>query len=1128
MTNFIKKVIRASAGTGKTYRLSLEYIGLLLKFKEHGIHFSEILVITFTNKATAEIRQRIFEQLEEIINQTKEGKVLCEHLKSILDVSVDQDDLIVLKSVYEEMLMNKSLVQISTIDAFTHKIFQTIIGPYLGLNNFEIENRLSEELLKELYQFVLQPKSLILLKKFFQRSDRRTIGNYENLIKSIIESRWVFHFIELQTKNRPYDNVPAEYADEVLANFREKFNNVVDQVQNYVSLKKSSLTARDIVKKEIFEIFFKNNRNIMVMDLGKVIEEKLQNESFIIENQKILFDKNPFWNANRLYKSNVDKEQGQLLKDELNFAFELLAEYVFYKELLPEEKEIQQLCQIILAKYDEIKFREKSFTYNDISYYTFKYLYDPELSLIDHNYVTNSFYEHLATRFRFILIDEFQDTSVIQFKILLPIIKEVISGYGLKDYGGTIAVGDEKQSIYGWRGGERDLLLQMPGILAECDEATLNTSFRSDEILMAFFNRLYSEPDLYEQLKEKQIDWFYNNVEAFHKNKSGYVQVNYRNFSNSKNDNNNINQEEGAIRELIEKELYPLFKQNKLSRQGTAILARKNKDLLQMANILDELGLNYILESSTSILFHRAVKPILYLFKYLAYKDIYDLLIFFRSDLVLINTIELKEIGLTYRDFDKKEFHQSAFFAKLKHIPAVNKLNSFIKNSFSSTSSIDKPYIYQNIDLLNFTRRFLEEYNVTGIFNLENEIKNINLFLEIISDFENSNLNYSKNLYGFLRWCEEIEQDEKYQQVGLESIDAIKLLSIHKAKGLEFENVFLYWNLTPRNASSSGRLNSYLKYETDYSNLSNYVLTYNYDNIMPFCKSRNLYQQKKIREAIEELNTFYVASTRAKSNLFLYFSFQKSGGIKKLFDNIQKDEHVTVIKLISRSIYQLYQNKNLVKTDTPNYILGRAGKLDRKKEAGETIEKKDYNFIKHFLEPDRAQYLKLDEDKIEKEKRIDYQRVFISEKTVQTGIVVHYYLSFIKFNTKQEREYAEAKTISNYGGLVSRNEIKSLINKIVIFISQNPDLFSPTKWDKVFTEHTIFTHQGQEFRVDRLMVNENEKEVKIIDYKTGEFYENKQVENYKKIIENIEFIKNGGYQVSGEFVEIDLSHIDQA
>ena len=127
--------------------------------------------------------------------------------------------------------------------------------------------------------------------------------------------------------------------------------------------------------------------------------------------------------------------------------------------MLSEENDLFHVIDFLLEQYDKLLFRDKIFTHDDISYYTFRYLYDPDLSLIEADYVSNLFYEYLSTYTRFVLIDEFQDTSIIQYKILLPIIREVISGAGVKEYGGAIIVGDEKQSIYGWRGGERDLLL---------------------------------------------------------------------------------------------------------------------------------------------------------------------------------------------------------------------------------------------------------------------------------------------------------------------------------------------------------------------------------------------------------------------------------------------------------------------------------------------------------------------------------------------------------------------------------------------------------------------------------------------------------------------------------------------
>ena len=127
MENFEKKVIRASAGTGKTYRLSLEYIGLLLKFRNYGIRFSEILVITFTKKATAEIRERIFAHLQAIIERTDDGLKLCDNMRDIFDVNVTDADIDYLQHVYHEMLMNKHLVQISTIDSFTNTDRKSVV-----------------------------------------------------------------------------------------------------------------------------------------------------------------------------------------------------------------------------------------------------------------------------------------------------------------------------------------------------------------------------------------------------------------------------------------------------------------------------------------------------------------------------------------------------------------------------------------------------------------------------------------------------------------------------------------------------------------------------------------------------------------------------------------------------------------------------------------------------------------------------------------------------------------------------------------------------------------------------------------------------------------------------------------
>ena len=891
MENFIKKVIRASAGTGKTYRLSLEYIGLLIKFHQQNVHFKEILVITFTRKATAEIRERIFCHLDEIIyNRKGDRDQLCENLKQYVGIEIGDAERKVLEEIYHEMLLNKNQVHISTIDSFTNLIFKTVISPYLGIMEYSIQSAQDEDVLSEIYETILEEDNFQLLEDFFFRTGRRKISDYKKLIESIINRRWIFRLIEQSPVSREAAAVNSQIANELLDDFRTQMTAILDEFQRYLNSYKSGKLARDVIKKDIFDIIFDKDEAAPVALVQDTFEQKLSDENFLKENSKTILDKksNPFWKGNRVFGKAQEKPQGEELKKKLNTALERFADWVLVTCALPEEADIREFARRILRKYDEIKFREKVFTYSDISFYTFNYLYQPALSLIDekNDYVSNLFYEYLSTFVRFILIDEFQDTSIIQFKILLPIIKEIISGYGSKDYGGVIVVGDEKQSIYGWRDGERDLLLKMPEILSEPQQEQLEISYRSEKNIIEFVNDVFSDEEFHYQLQQMDIDWPYAPVSTIKSDPEGFVQVIFRNISKSRDQESDIEAKEGAIREFIEEELVPLLQEEKISYAKTAILARQNEDLQQVANILDEKGIPYISESSLSVIHHRAVRPILYLFKFLVYKDVYNLLSFLRSDLVLMEPSQLKQVVLAYREFSDDEFSIYALLKKNEHLSAISRLLNFLMNNqliFQEEDSKGKAKTVL-VDLVVFTKNVLEEYNVTGIFPLENDIKNINLFLEIIAQFENSNREYSHDLEGFLEYCDKIKDEEEFQQLGLEMVNAVSLMTIHKAKGLEFENVFLFINLSGASGSTHGSICYYPEYERDYSILKNYILTYNFDFVLPLCRYRELAERQRIRDGIEDLNIFYVAATRTKSNLFIYYTYKNKEGLQNLFE----------------------------------------------------------------------------------------------------------------------------------------------------------------------------------------------------------------------------------------------------
>lgn len=181
-------VLKASAGTGKTYRLSLEYVAALLR----GEDFGKIVVMTFTRKATAEIRERIFEHLEDILAEGAESEVVknLEEIYNDLEVDLSQ-----LEEVYEKMLCNKDQIKVYTIDSFINHIFREAIAPYLGIYSYEIvDDDQNREIVERVFKELLNnPADFKLMEDFLLENVERDIDNYLTLIDRLIKDRWKFY-----------------------------------------------------------------------------------------------------------------------------------------------------------------------------------------------------------------------------------------------------------------------------------------------------------------------------------------------------------------------------------------------------------------------------------------------------------------------------------------------------------------------------------------------------------------------------------------------------------------------------------------------------------------------------------------------------------------------------------------------------------------------------------------------------------------------------------------------------------------------------------------------------------------------------------------------------------------------
>lgn len=1099
----MKRVIKASAGTGKTYRLSLEFINILLQYKEQGISFEEILVITFTRKATAEIRERIFSHLQKIVNGEKDSDQLINALRqNNPSLRLDREAIDYLRKIYENMLVNKGNLNVSTIDAFITKIFNTLIAPYYNISDYKIDPNINDEYLPELFDTLLQDKHKPVFSELFSKTKFRNLKYLQDIIKDIIKNRWIFDYI---TENVSLDESEKQIH---LRNYKSQIEEVLKKFKAFFEKytnEKNILSSswQEYLKQEFYDWLIRvcpealSDSGLSPQTFAEYMKKVYTLPESIEDFSSTLLKGEYFWNGNKLNAPLRKEGLLEELKDDLAYSRDELAEYLFLDKFLPEQEKIKELAKIILSKYDEIKFRDKIFTYDDITYYTYRYLYDPELSLIEKGEVLNIFYEYLSYRIRFILIDEFQDTSIMQWNILRPIINEVTSGYGQKSYGGMVIVGDEKQAIYSWRGGERDLLLRMSDLVSMPQKPEMLTkTYRSNARITEFVNTIFSQ--LSKSKGENSFKWDYSPVQCADTSSSGYIEIHIRNCAKRRSQPFQLSKY-GVYEEMIKDTLFPLLQEEKINIANTAILARKNRELSEISQLLDAYHIPYVTDLSASIFHHRAVKPIMSLLSFFAFDDCTELLRFLRSDYVLMHPNELKKVIQAYTNTSS----HTEFYQQVSEIPIMGKI-----------ATLESNQCY--VSLLEFVKTCLEAFNILNI-SQESDLKNIHRLLEIVAEFETASHSHPHNLVGFIRYCNAIEKQEEYTQVSIEQADAIKLLTIHKSKGLEFDSLFVVVDASGRKGNFTRGLSHYEQFNGDYEELENAALTFNYKNVLAHSPQKSLVTEQEKRDSIEELNTYYVALTRAKSNLFLFFHYSSTSGLENYINNSQDSVPKSVLATIydwtkgklkgEIDIHAVYSDGVPVKTEVeienhPRTIAPKA-----------SSDKSDY-----FAILSHKMLVPLSESTAVQ----DFKSTYVEKRSALKGTVAHYYLAQIKVDKEDIKARARASTVAEYGGVFPASDIEKIIETTDRFIGNNKQYFSSEKWERIFTEYTIFDKNGKEYRIDRLLVNSSEKIVLILDFKTGEEYDKKQIQKYKDVIQQLPIVQQNHYTISAKFLEVEV------
>lgn len=1062
----MKKVIKASAGTGKTYRLSLEYLAALLK----DIDFSEIIVMTFTKKATAEIKNRILEHLRAIINNNPEKKNIISSLKNIYpELEVDKQKL---ELIYRKMILNDEDIKIYTIDAFTNQIFSKGIAPYLSLYNYQIiDESQNQKIIEELLKIILNNENYFLrMQKFLESNSARDLDPYLSFIKDIVNNAWKFMLIKAETKSE----LPQA---EIVPLFEA----------GYQTLKK----VAELRGEEFSSAYFvKDGRPFFEQypELSSVKEK----EQFIYQRRNYLLN-NSYWSGNKLRaKKTAD------LKEKLEYEYQLfrekLAAAVYNQEVIPAEKEIINFAELVLSIYEDLKFKTAKFTHSDISNYTFKYLKDEEIDLLKDGEPSTYLLDLLGGEYKALFIDEFQDTSILQWKILRPLIKKA---------GKFIAVGDEKQSIYGWRGGEKKLFASLEEIIG-AETERLECCYRSDQNIINFLNNFFDQND---------ADWEYHSVKA-NSSRSGLTEVIYGGSSAFYNTNTKtfekLEEEKqeyikvlnSKIKEDLPAEIAADIKQKYADDYGKVnVLARTSSELNTIVESLDAAGVPYILENRNSLL-DAALPRAIYNFLYFAaYRDFYSLLKFLRSDLFRLDNQSLKLI-IKNQQIVKEYFSANYEINSEKNIELLQELD----NQLRTNNEINLIKTFKKIKMIingNYQEIVNFIYQKTKLLQLaENNsltLKNLYSFFKILNSFS--------SLQELLNYLSENRDSEELKQQKVENKDAVSLMTIHQSKGLSFAVEYYYWNPGRRSGNSRGGINFYLDFDQNYEQLNNYLFIQDqYLSILDWL-DYDFKEQVEKKEEMEEINNLYVALSRAEHDLHLYVKAPRK---------IKPDQDL----MWAGSSYDYYEKMLLNAVKGYNLI-----DLLEKESSGTHLKSEAEQLDESFKLHPLNKYLKQKKRSAKSDKNEEKYSYFkkqssslkISASQLE-GLALHYYLENIKYNTKEERVSAEKLLKSKYGNLLGEKKIKAVIKKAESFMTTNSEIFSENY--QVFNEYLLKENIEKEekyYRIDRLLVNRDQKKIKIIDYKSGSYRNSKQLEKYKNLLA-AEITSD--WQIESEFMDV--------
>jgi ATP-dependent exoDNAse (exonuclease V) beta subunit len=1001
-------VYKSGAGSGKTFTLVREYLRLALQHpKSVGFEFKRINAITFTNKAAAEMKWRILKALQELSHGNPKSETLSKLLQSDLKTGseeIKENAGILLSSI----LHSYSDFSVGTIDSFTHKIVKTFAFDLQLPLNFNLETDTKPFFNKVVYQLLNQIGQDKQLTEWLSEYALNKVEEDESWDPEK-HLREFTQLLQSEAGEKHITRLSALSANDLLGekekmlvfmrNFRSDIKTLAQPVMDFISkyqLQDDDFTYTSSGPQRFFyrcleDDLYKKKEDIIGKRLSNAIEKK--SWSGKSSTKKDIID------ANETLLSSTAKKI-------IDFLNEKHSDYVLFHLL-----QKQMYAILLLKKMQEITERLKQEEQT-----VFLSEFNQRISELVRTEPTPFIYERMGERYHHFLLDEFQDTGELQWQNMLPLIDNALAAAYY-----SLVVGDGKQSIYRWRNANVEQFANLPfiknsdeNLLLKEREAslirnylpnTLDKNFRSSKTVIDFNNTVFDTlSKIYLLDKNKRI--YEAQAQIPHSQETGYVTLFKKESESDEKDDFTLQQIETHIREALE---------DGFQYRDICIITRFNRHGNTVATHLSHLGIPVV--SNDSLLLYTipevnvATSILLYLcdtedsisaafvLHYLYSEGRIDLNTYHRA---LVDVSRSKNLFIVLSEFGI----------------------SFKENSLRLSNLFDCVY--------------------TIVHTLQLHQKNdmaLRFFMDMVNEFL---VTQSSNLVAFIDWWE--KRKEKASLIVPDNADAVKIMSIHAAKGLEFPVViapYCNWSL--------------YKYNNDWIEINNpnTLLTSGVVKIGSSLEQAGLaeiFEAEKEMQNLDNLNLLYVQFTRAVHRLHIISVHTKV--IKN-----------TVCEWLAEALKYASPQHN----EDDFFIWGQRSN-EIKPHNKETLPPFKLNSLHTNVQSDIIKIKGAFQSEVNSEK------IAAQEK----GVLWHGLLADIK--TTNDIIPATQKALWN--GLINETELSEIQTHIQQLI-HHTELQAYFKEGIVIkTEAEILTASGAILRPDRLIL-ENDT-ITIIDYKTGE------------------------------------------